>query len=135
MLIKGTLIKCNREAKTFKGVTGEPRLYISLANVVLTDVQMKEIEECFKDSGNKFTPSWVKEKNGYVNVSTKYELPCDLFGKCKFDSIEDAISDGELNYFKSEVTLSVNLKDGAIYPKAIRIDVDGEPLDPFEDFD
>ena len=88
----------------------------------------------FTDTKDKYLPSFVKdfekdpegsEKNGvYINLKSQYEfgtfLPTD--GNKRY-TFEDVIEMGEgLAPLKSEVTLSMRLKDGSIYPLALRID-------------
>ena len=92
MIVKGKLITCKREVKEFKGKKGDEALYITLAEVELSKDQKKELENAFKDAGPKFTPEWVKDFNGYVNVKTQYDLPCrDLDGE-DHNSIESFIT-------------------------------------------
>lgn len=135
LTIKGSLIKCNRSAKEWRGVKGKEKLYITLAEVELTEEQNAIIADAFKDAGNKFTPDWVKEFEGYVNLSTIYELPCrsQVDGR-DYESIEDYIADG-FSWLGAEASISINVKDGALYPKAICIHTEGKEYNPFEDFD
>ena len=136
IVVKGKLIKCVRKAKTFKGVTGKEKLYITLAEVELTEEQENALKDCFKDSGTKFTPEWVKNFEGYVNLSTVYDLP---FSDCttgkRGESLEDYIADSFEKWCGASVGISINLKDGAVYPKAIVIYGEGKEFDPFADFD
>lgn len=135
IILKGNLIKCNRTAKEFKGTKGKEKLYLTLADVELTKDQKATIEEAFKESGKKFTPSWVTEFEGYVNLSTVYELPFkDTVNNKQGDSIEDYIADGFL-WLGSKVAISVNVKEGALYPKAIKIEEEGKEYNPFDDFE
>lgn len=134
MIIKGKLIKCKREAKEFNGRKSEPKLYITLADVDLSPEQMEELKKAFKDSGKTFTPSWVQEFEGYVNVSTKFELPVRDMDGNEDPSIEDAISDG-LAWVGADCKLSINIKEGAIYPNAIVLTSEGKTIDAFAEFE
>lgn len=134
MVVKGKLIKARRMVKEFKGQKSDEKLYITLAEVKLTDEQMKTLKDAFKESGKKFTPSWITDFEGFVNVATKFELPAKSYGGQKYDSLEDLIAD-EPNYYQADVRLSLNVKDGAIYPKAIVFDGEGKEFDPFADMD
>lgn len=134
MVIKGKLITAKREVKKFGKRETEEKLFITLAEATISDEQMNEIKEAFKDSGKQFTPDWVKDFKGYVNVSTQFELPYkDVTGE-EFDSIEAGISGG-LKWFGAECGLAINVKEGAIYPKAIKFYSEGSAPNPFADFD
>lgn len=133
MLVEGKLIECKRTQKELKGRKTDEKLFISLAEVKLSKDKLAELKEVYKDSGDKFTPEWVKNFDGYVNISTKFELPMVSPDGHKFDSIEDYMSDGNA-VIGATVKLSLNLKEGAVYPKAIVMLTEGTPYDPFEEF-
>lgn len=133
MIVKGKLITCKREVKEFKGKKGDESLYITLAEVELSKDQKKELESAFKDAGPKFTPEWVKDFNGYVNVKTQFDLPCrDLDGE-DHDSIESFIKG--FAWMGADVQLSLNIKEGAVYPNAIIFKSAGKKYNPFAEFD
>lgn len=135
MVIKGKLITCKRQVKEFKGKETKEKLYVTLAEVKLNDSKIKELKEAFKDAGKNFTPAWVKNFEGYVNLSTEYELPCrDLDGK-DHDSIEEFIKAENFPYMGAEVKCSLNVKEGAVYPNAIVFLSEGTPYNPFNEFD
>ena len=75
MIIKGKLIVCKRTVKEFKGKTVKEKLYVTLAEVKLDNDKMQEIQDAFKESGKKFTPDWVKNFTGYVNLATEFPHP------------------------------------------------------------
>ena len=135
MVVKGKLIKARRQSKTFKGKEQEEKLYVTLSDVELTKEQQEELKEAFKEAGKKFTPSWIDNFEGYVNVSTKFEIPTKGYDGKKYASLEDYIADEMPNFYKAIVRLSLNVKDGAVYPKAIIFDTEGEEFDPFVDFE
>lgn len=135
MVVKGKLIKARRQTKTFKGKEQGEKFYITLSDVTLTNEQQEELKEAFKEAGKKFTPSWIDNFEGYVNVSTKFEIPTkDCYGN-KYDSLEDYIAVEMPNFYKAIVRLSLNVKDGAVYPRAIIFETEGEEFDPFVDFE
>lgn len=135
MIIKGKLIVCKRTVKEFKGKEQKEKLYVTLAEVKLSDEKMNELKEAFKDAGNKFTPSWVKKFDGYVNLATEFELPCiDLDGD-KHDSVEDFIKNEKFPWISAECKVSVNIKDGALYPNSIKFISEGKQFDAFAEFD
>lgn len=83
----------------------------------------------FNDSGNKLTPAWFKERNGYMNLASVYNIPVkDLKNKEitfeEFTQRDTAIG--------SKIRLAIIQRDGAIYPKAFKILEEGSPRDPFE---
>jgi len=135
MIIKGKLIVCKRTVKEFKGKEQKEKLYVTLAEVKLSDEKLNELKEAFKDAGNKFTPSWVKKFDGYVNLATEFELPCiDLDGD-KHDSVEDFIKNEKFPWISAECKVSVNIKDGALYPNSIKFLSEGKQFDAFAEFD
>jgi len=132
MIIKGKLIKCARTVKEFKGKAQPEKLYITLAEVKKLD---DEIVEAFKDSGKTFTPEWVKNFEGFVNLSTQYDLPARDLKDRQFDSVLDMFADENFPWMGAEVGVSVNIKKGAIYPKAIKFYTEGTEFDAFSEFD
>ena len=135
MIIKGKLIQCKREIKEFdKKRKSEEKLFITLAEAEVSEKQFEEINEAFKDSGAKFTPDWVKNFEGYVNLSTKFELPCRDVEKNEYNSIEAAIAGG-LKWMGAEVACSINVKEGALYPNSIVFYSEGSAFNAFAEFD
>ena len=135
MIIKGKLITCKREQKEFKGKVSKEKLYVTLAEVKLSKDKMQEIEEAFKDAGKNFTPAWVKKFEGYVNLATEFGLPCKDIEGNEHESVEDFIRDEKFPYMGAEVKVSLNVKDGAIYPNSILFLTEGKPYNPFAEFD
>lgn len=132
LIVTGKLIKFRREAKTFKGKKSEPKLYITLSDVKLSDDDLKMCKEAFKTSGEKFTPDWVKDFKGYVNTSTTFELPCKDYKGVESD-VEKYAEGNDL--YNAICRLQLVIKEGAIYPKALMIDTAGEPYNAFADFE
>lgn len=135
MIIRGKLITCKRQVKEFKGKETKEKLYITLAEVELTDKKKKELQEAFKDAGKNFTPAWVKKFEGYVNLATEFELPCRDLEEKEHDSIEAFIQETKFPYLGAEVKASINVKDGAVYPNSILFLSEGKPYNPFGEFD
>lgn len=134
MIIEGKLIKCRRESKEFRGQRGKEKLYLSLAEVTLDDFQMDILQDAFMDSGRQFTPDWIQDFKGYVNLATEFELPARLPDGKEVTSIESEIENG-FNAIGADVRVSVKTKDGAVYPSAIVFDSEGTPINPFSEFD
>ena len=135
MIIKGKLIVCKRTEKTFKGKTQKEKLYITLAEVKLSDEKMAELQDAFKEAGKKFTPSWVTKFEGYVNLATEFELPCIDTDGGQHDSIEAFIREEKFPWLSAEVKVSVNVKEGAVYPNSIKFLSEGKEFDAFAEFD
>lgn len=135
MIIKGKLIQCKREVKEFdKKRKSEEKLFLTLAEADVTNAQLEELKEAFKDSGAKFTPDWLKEFEGYVNLSTKFELPYRDLDKNEYNSIEAGIADG-LKWMSADVAVSINVKEGALYPNSIIFLSEGKSFNAFAEFD
>lgn len=129
VVVKGKLIKAREEVKEFKGRKTPTKFYITLAEVEKTDA-IATMASAFANSGEKFTPSWIKEFDGFVNLSTKYDLPTMDTNNQRYPSLQTLINDG-FAFMGADVTMVVDVKDGALYPKAIKFDSDGAEYDPF----
>lgn len=91
-------------------------------------IPYETIEKAYANVGSKLTPSWLKEKTGYINISSKFDIPCKTVTKKEitfetFTEMTTAIG--------SKIKLALTLKEGAIYPQAFIILEDGEEIDPF----
>ena len=86
--------------------------------------------KAFENVGPRLTPSWFKDKTGYLNVSSMYNIPIKDT-KDKLIDFDDWVS--EYNALGSKVKMSLIQKEGALYPKAIKVLENGEDRDPFED--
>lgn len=143
MIIKGKLGYCKREVKKFEDRETKEKLFISLKDVdSITKEQWVEIKKVYEDVGKKFTPEWVKDFKGYVNVASQYDVPVrqnvsDQYEK-EYDTIEKLIAAG-FPWYGAECRVSVNLKSddkaNAIYPKSIIIDSEGTAFNAFDEFD
>lgn len=134
VIITGELIKARRESKEFKGRKQPEKFHLSLANVILTEEQKAMIKEAFANAGDNFTPTWVKEMNGYVNLGTTYDIPVKHVDGYVDNSLEKAIENG-FAFMHAKVKVSLSVKEGAIYPKAMVVLEEGESYNAFADFD
>ena len=133
MLIKGKLITCKRQVKSFDKKETKNKLWITLAEAELSEDKLNKLKEAFAESGKKFTPDWIKNFEGYVNVSTDFALPCkDLEGN-EHESLEEFIK--EFPYMGAEVKISITVKEGAVYPSALIFLSEGKAYNPFAEFD
>lgn len=83
----------------------------------------------FVNAGTKLTPAWFKDKNGYMNLASIYNIPVkDIKGREitfeDFCELETAIG--------SKIRIALTQKDGAIYPRAFIVLEEGEARDAFE---
>lgn len=88
-----------------------------------------EIKPFYENVGSKMTPKWIKEENGYVNVSSKYDIPVkDSFGnQITFEEFTESTT-----AIGSKVRLALTVKEGGVYPNSFVVIEDGEELDPFK---
>ena len=84
----------------------------------------------FDKSGAKLTPKWFKDKSGYINLASLYPIPVK---NSKGSEIDFDTWIRDYNSLGSTIKISVIQKDGALYPKALKVIEDGEARDPFED--
>ena len=84
----------------------------------------------YDNVGSKLTPTWYKDKTGYINLSSIYDIPVMHVAGKKID-FEDWLSD-DYNALGSKVKVSIKQKEGALYPIAIKVLEEGEERDPFE---
>lgn len=96
----------------------------------LTEDDYKSFEEVFKEVGKKYVPNWFKEKNGEMFLKSRYD-----FGVLTTDETKTKFSEWVESgtTIGSNIRLKVVLKDGIIYPKAIKVISDGEQKDLFSD--
>ena len=130
-VVKGTLTRFRWE-KGWKG-KGDERLNISVKlDEPLTDeVRESILTATGLDVTSSWCPSWLEDDSDYVNVHTKFDLPCQTEGNkgTFYEITQDEVFEG------AEVSLLLVCKEGAIYPQALRVHKNGEPYNPFEGFD
>ena len=89
-----------------------------------------EIKPFYEGVGSKLTPKWVKDENGYINVSSKFDIPVK-------DSLGNIISFRDFAESRtpigSKVRISITVKEGCVYPNAFVVLEDGTEVDPFKD--
>lgn len=89
-----------------------------------------KLASAYEDTHEKFVPRWFKEKNGYINLKSNYDIPV-LTTNDEETTLVDLINESP-TLIGSKVNISLTLSDGAIYPNAIKIIEDGEVKNPFE---
>lgn len=123
IVIEGVITEA-RYGKSRFSDTEKYRISIKSDNIPYDDIH------AFDKSGDRLTPKWLKEKNGYINVSSIYSIPVMNTRGAQID-FDDWTTD--YNALGATVKVSIIQKEGALYPKAIKVLVDGEARDAFED--
>lgn len=124
--VNGILIEGRRSKKVFNGRENE-FLWVSLAEVELSDENKKILKDAFKESGAKFTPEWVKNFDGYVNTKSIYDINAvDVKGKKT--TLETMLTEHN-DLIGSKVVLALSVKNGAVYPFALKFLEYGEEKD------
>ena len=130
-VVKGTLTRFRWE-KGWKG-KGDERLNISvkLDEPLSDEVRKSILTATGLEVSSSWCPSWLKEDSDYVNVHTKFDLPCQTVANngTFYEITADEVFEG------AEIALILVCKEGAVYPQALRVYKNGEPYNPFEDFE
>ena len=82
----------------------------------------------FDNSGAKLTPAWFKEQKGYINLSSRFDIPVMNTDGEEMTTQEWLDTKKAVHSF---IKLKVRQKEGAVYPAAIIVVNDGEEADPF----
>lgn len=93
------------------------------------DIPYDEIV-AYKNVGSKLTPTWLKKREGYINLASVYDVPVRTENN-RVITFSDWIE--ECNPVNSEVNVKVIQKEGACYPVAIDVNKDGDEPNPFLD--
>lgn len=91
-----------------------------------------KFDKAYEKSGSRLTPNWVKDKDGYINLNSKFDIPVkDINGKViSFEEFTE-----KSTALGSVIKLSLTIKEGAVYPVAFKVLEEGEELNPFEGLD
>lgn len=114
-----------------RAVTGKTKFSETIKNqlTILSEDFPYDKVHAYDNVGAKLTPTWYKEKNGYINLSSIYDIPVKTSNNRKAtfaEWLDNGLCVG------SKLKVSITEKDGAIYPVAVVVETDGEPFDPFE---
>lgn len=96
----------------------------------LTKDDYSIFDEVFKEVGKKYIPNWFKEQSGEMFLKSRYNFKVLTTDEKEIDFASWVATGTTQN---SKVRLKVVLKDGIIYPKAIKVIENGEQLDLFSD--
>ena len=129
---KGILTKCRFETGYMGKGDKAWRISLKLNSPLTADTKDKILSILKIDKNDRFCPKWLKDGNSeYINVHSKFNIPCQSVFK---DRLLDMDMETEL-LEGAEVILAIKVKEGGVYPHAIRVLKNGEPFNPFECFD
>ena len=97
-----------------------------------TTLDYVKFDKAFEKGGSRLTPNWVKNKDGYINLNSKFDIPVkDINGKViSFEEFTE-----KSTALGSRIIISLSIKEGAVYPVAFKVLEEGEEINPFEGLD
>jgi hypothetical protein len=125
-IITGTLVKATHGASRY-----DDKVKYRLS-IKLSDTDLTEFDAVYADTPKKLQPKWYKDETGYISLNSNFDIPT-MDPKGSEVMLSDIMA-SDFTLIGAEVGVAVVLKDGAVYPKSIRIIAEGEPSDPFADF-
>ena len=131
-----TLVKAKRggksvwDNKTKRFTYNNDQLETTLTLFSEDEEIYSKLASAYEDTHEKFIPRWFKEKNGFINLKSNYDIPV-LTTNDEETTLVDLINESP-TLIGSKVNISLTLTDGAIYPNAIKIIEDGEVKNPFD---
>ena len=129
---KGKLTKCRFEPGYMGKGDKAWRISLKLDKPLTSEIKDKILSILKIDKNDRFCPKWLKDGDSeYINVHSKFNIPCQSVYK---DRLLDMDMETEL-FEGAEVILAIKVKEGGVYPHAIRVLKNGEPFNPFECFD
>ena len=102
------------------------------------------LTKLYEHTADRWIPNWFKDKSG-ITLKSEYNIPIQIADEnaVDLDEIKEN-SDKCIISFSDFVTrgyiegarcfIQCNIRESAIYPKAVRIMCDGKEYDPFADF-
>lgn len=125
LTVAGALVRCRWE-DGYMGKGGKSwRISVKLANKIDDATKKAIIEFMGISKEDRFCPKWLKGEEEYINVHSKFNIPCYLKNGTQIDIAE--VWEG------AEVKLTLYIKPEGIYPHSIMVIKNGEPYNPFED--
>ena len=129
---KGALTKCRYESGYMGKGDKAWRISLKLDKPIAAEVKHKILSILKIDENDRFCPKWLKDNDSeYINVHTKFDVPCQLI--IKDNRLVDIDFETEL-FEGADIVLAIKVKEGGVYPYAIRVFKNGEPFNPFECF-
>ena len=89
-----------------------------------------KLSSAYDNTHEKFIPRWFKEKEGYINLKSNFDIPV-IDTNNNETTLVDLINESP-TLIGSKVNISLFIGNGAIYPNAIKIIEDGKVKNPFE---
>lgn len=126
-------------------LTGKTTNVIMLYPDVESDPDVWELlTQLYDHTSDKWVPKWFKDKSG-ITLKSAYNIPVQIADeqatdldeiKAKSDKCIISFSDFvQRGYIEgARCFIQCNVKESALYPKAVRIMCDGKEYDPFKDF-
>lgn len=104
------------------------RLTIKSDNIPYTDITV------FDGSGSRFTPTWLKDANGYISLKSIYDIPVKL-ANGRESTFQEWIESGTAkgSEVRCKIVQKISRGNGSVYPVAIKVLNAGLLDDPFED--
>ena len=125
LTVSGTLVRCRWE-DGYLGKGGKAwRVSVKLVNQISEDVKNAILEYMNISKEDRFCPKWLKGDEEYINVHSKFDVPCYLKNGTQIDINE--VWEG------AEVKLTVAIKPEGVYPHSIVVIKNGEPYNPFDE--
>lgn len=137
MVVKNLTMKwCKRESKEFDIKDGKKKKHIKTDEMLwftfLMEKPIEELTNLYESLGIKDKQYTNEEGNTYLNLSTRFDIPC-IFNGRKCSSFEDLVSDGDI--FTNNLLCQISINDKG-YISCINVLENGEPysngLDEFE---
>lgn len=130
---KGTLTKCRFESGYMGKGDKAWRISLKLDKPLTSEMKDKILSILKINKNDRFCPKWLKDDDSeYINVHSRFDIPCQIIAKN--DLLFDMDLETEL-FEGAVVMLAIKVKEGGVYPHAIRVIKNGEPFNPFECFD
>ena len=123
IVVRGTVKKAY-VGKTKFSDDVKQRLTIYSEDFPYTDIT------AYDEQPDKLTPGWYKDQEGYCNLASGFDVPV-MASNGKEITFEKWVEDYDTH--NADVAVKIRQKDGAVYPVAIKVYKDGEPVDNFGD--
>ena len=133
IIVKGSMHNCRFGKVTKKDKEDKYRFSIKLNPEDMTDSFYAQFEEVYMNMSDGFTPTWLKERNGYINQASLYDFKVELPDGSRIDYSEALKTIDNLNGSIGQFKLK--LKEGSIYPVAVKLSEFGEESNLFEGFE
>lgn len=125
-----SIILCDGTVK--KAYRGKTKFDDTVKNrvTIYNDQIQYELITAYDNTPAKLTPGWFRDAEGYLTANSTFDIP--VLTK---DKNEITFEEWVDNYptHNAVIRLKIRQKDGAIYPIAIKVLTDGEPVDHFSD--